>query len=315
VKLKIEEDGRVFPVTDSSETIIKCLLSEAERFKVKILTGVSITSITPEAEKIRLQLNNHNNNEPVFDKVIVATGGNPSLNSYAWLKQLGHTIIPPVPSLFTFNVPDNPFEGLMGIVINPVTLKIKNTFFSETGPLLFTHWGLSGPAVLKLSAWGARWMADKNYEFNVMINFTGVRNEQVVRDELIQFINSDSKKLIFSKPFIDLPSRLWIRICELSGITENKSWSGTGKAHINNLIRTLTISEVSIKGKTTFKEEFVTCGGIKLSEVNFSTMESRIIKNLFFAGEVLDIDGITGGFNFQSAWTTGWIAGNTAGGK
>lgn len=311
VALKTEPDGRMFPVTDSSQTIIDCLTKEAIKSGVDIKFQVPVAKIEIENPGFKIILN-----EGGFinaDKLIIATGGNPNLKSYEWLEQLGHSIIPPVPSLFTFNIPVNPFQDLMGLSVADAQLRIAGSSFLQKGPLLFTHWGVSGPAVLKLSAMAARLLEEKHYEFVAMINFFPEFKEEEIREQLKELIQLHPMKKAFGQGFKKLPSRLWERLCNLAGISENQKWNETGKKSINKLVQLLTCLELQVRGKTTFKEEFVTCGGVSLKEVNMKTMESKKVQGLFFAGEVLDIDGVTGGFNFQAAWTTGFIAGNSAG--
>ena len=309
VVLKAEPDGRMFPVTDSSQTIIDCLTNETLKLGVKIKLNCSVMKIVKVDSLFELTFNN--NETAQFNSVIVATGGNPSLNSYQWLQQLGHTIIPPVPSLFTFNIPDSPFKEIMGVSVQEVLVKIQGTKFEQEGPLLFTHWGLSGPAVLKLSAWGARWLNERKYDFNVSVNFIPSLSEAEVQNILSDISRAHPSKKIHNTPGFNLPSRLWLILCSNSEIDDERKWSEIGKAKFQKLIHSLMQFNVHVKGKTTFKEEFVTCGGVALNEVNMQTMESKIVKGLYFAGEILDIDGITGGFNFQAAWTTGFIAGNS----
>ncbi len=308
VKIKTEVDGRMFPVSDSSQTIIDCLLNEAQKFNVKIQTGCSVTKIEKSEKGFMLEFVSE---KPLyFDYLIVATGGSPNLSSYSWVANLGHTIIPPVPSLFTFNIPDSPFVKIMGVSVQDVKIKIVNSKLEEHGPILFTHWGISGPAVLKLSAWGARWLSENEYNFTISINFAPSFNEENMFYMLMdQSIQNKLKKVINSTQF-NLPSRLWELLCERSLIDEQKRWADTSKASLRKLSQQLVACQLNVKGKTTFKEEFVTCGGVDLKEVNMQTMESKLIPGLYFAGEILNIDGVTGGFNFQAAWTTGFIAGN-----
>lgn len=305
VKLKTENDGRMFPVTDSSETIINCLVKEATQLGINIRTQSGINSIHISDGKFLL----NNNRNFTFDKVLVSSGGAPNLNGYDWLRQLGHTIIAPVPSLFTFNIPESPLKGLEGISLPNAGIKITGTSADDSGPLLITHWGVSGPVVLRLSAWQARKLFDLKYQFEVVINWIGLKNET----DVFEIINSERKiasvKKVHNKTLFELPNRLWMRLCELSGIGEKDNFADLSKQKINKLVTNLISMKLKAKGKTTFKEEFVTCGGIDLKEVDLKTMESKIVKTLFFAGEILNIDGITGGFNFQNAWTTGWIAG------
>jgi predicted Rossmann fold flavoprotein len=307
VPLKTEDDGRMFPVTDDSQTIIDCLHSDAKKLGVVIQTKSQVTDIERLSDGYQLTWADHSNLN--FDKVIVATGGSPKTDGFEWLKGLGHAIEPPVPSLFTFNFPKDPITALMGVSVSHATVWIERTKLRQTGPVLITHWGISGPAVLKLSAFGARTLHEMQYNFKTHINWLGNLNEEEVRTRIAEELETAYlRKIKNSRPF-DLPSRLWYYLLELSGISVDTRWADLKKEHRNRLIKLLTNHEFDVEGKTTFKEEFVTCGGVSLADVDMQTMESRICPGLYFAGEVLDIDGITGGFNFQAAWTTGFIAG------
>lgn len=312
VKLKAEEDGRMFPVTNNSETIIDCLQTEASKNGVIIKTNCALEFVE-QINHGSFQLNFQNGQKIICDKIIVATGGSPNIKNYSWIEKFGHSVVSPVPSLFTFNIPSSPFKGLEGIAVPFAKMKLEGSKTEETGPLLITHWGISGPAIIKLSAWAARWLNEKNYEANVHINWVPEMKELEVKDELYELKEKDPTKKVFSNSIFGLPQRLWIRFCELSEISEKENFADLSKEKICRLTQKLTQTVLQIKGKTTYKEEFVTCGGILLKEVNLKTMESTKVKGLFFAGEVLDIDGITGGFNFQSAWTTGFLAGLNAG--
>ena len=300
VQLKTEADKRVFPITDSSQTIIDCLLNEVEKLGINIQINYSVNSLTKENNRFCI------NNNQYYDRIIIATGGSPKEESFDWLKKLNHTIIPPVPSLFTFNLPKMNIRELMGVVADPVKVSIAGTNLNYTGPLLITHWGLSGPAILKLSAFGARILYQMNYNFIVRINWTGIMNE----DELRNFFsdNSGNKKLV-NFQFINIPSRLWEFLLRKININRNLTWNEINKKDKNRLVNILINDEYNAQGKTTFKEEFVTAGGVDLNDINLETMESKKCKGMYFAGEVLDIDGVTGGFNFQAAWSTGYIAG------
>jgi predicted Rossmann fold flavoprotein len=254
------------------------------------------------------------NEETIYaDFVCVASGGFAKTVQFNWLKELGHFIEEPVPSLFTFNIPDDPIKALMGISVEKVIVKIIGTKFTQQGPMLITHWGLSGPAILKLSAFAARKLHKANYHFTISINWLPEYNEQTLREKFVQLRNAlASQKIINRNPFF-IPLRLWEYFLQQSGINENIRWADLPAKQQNILIKILCSQELQVKGKTTFKEEFVTAGGIKLNEIDANTMQSKIVPNLFFAGEVMDVDGITGGFNFQHAWTSGWIAGKTIG--
>lgn len=314
VQLKVEEDGRMFPTTDSSETIINCLMGEVKKLGVRIKLKSSIKKIIPQQEGFELGFagkgsDKSGENRKFVDKIIVATGGSPRITGFNWLTNIGHKIEDPVPSLFTFNMPNENITELMGVVANPVSVKIMGSKLKSDGPLLITHWGMSGPAILKLSAFGARELFEKNYEFKVLVNWTGSQNENEIRTVLKNVVLEHSKKRIHNVNPFNLAGRLWSYLVNILELPEDMIWQNMGKKNINKLVHILTNDEYSVKGKTTFKEEFVTCGGIKLSNVDFKTMQSRKVENLYFAGEVLDVDGVTGGFNFQAAWTTGFIAG------
>lgn len=306
VKLKAEEDGRMFPVTDSSETIISCLISEAKKFGVNVLTGTGIHQIEP-LKNGGFRLTTSKGKPYTFDRVVVATGGYNREKMYEWLKELGHSVRKPVPSLFTFNFREKIFSDLAGISVNPVQVKILETSFSEMGPLLITHWGFSGPAVLKLSAWAARELHDREYRFDVQVNWLHPLKEQQVREKLLDQRKVNARKSVLKQEIFSVPSRLWERFISLSNINSEKNWADVSNKEIYELTQNLYKGTYNIQGKTTYKEEFVTCGGIPLEEINPDTLESKIVPGLFFVGEVLDIDGITGGFNFQAAWTNGWL--------
>ncbi|MBI3500756.1 MAG: NAD(P)/FAD-dependent oxidoreductase [Bacteroidetes bacterium] len=305
VKLKTEEDNRMFPVTNNSQTIIDCLMNEANKLGVRIQKGISISTIRKKENGFDLFTGEKN---IYADKIIIASGGSPKLEGFNWLKELGHTIVPPVPSLFTFNMPNEEIKKLMGVVANPVSVKIKGTKLSSEGALLITHWGMSGPAILKLSSFGARNLNAMNYKFEVLINWVN-KTESDTRNFLKQELKTISKRQIGNKNPFGLPNRLWLFFLEKNEIDSETSWNQLAKKNLNKLINTLVNDSYKAEGKTTFKEEFVTCGGISLEEISFETMESKVCPGIYFAGEVLDVDAITGGFNFQNAWTTGFIAG------
>jgi predicted Rossmann fold flavoprotein len=304
VKLKTEADGRMFPVTDNSQTIIDCLIKEANKYGVEILFNTEIKSVKQINNLFQLETGNR---QLETDFICIASGGYPKSSQFEWIKNLGHAIEEPVPSLFTFNIPGSNITSLMGVSVEKATVKIQSTKLSETGPLLITHWGLSGPAVLKLSAWGARELNALNYHFNILVNWLPAFNENSLREKFFSLRKQFASQKIGNKNPFGLPQRLWLYFLNECSIDENIRWADLTSTSQNNLIKTLTAQAFEVKGKTTFKEEFVTCGGVKLSEIDANTMQSKIIPNLFFAGEIIDVDGITGGFNFQHAWTSGWI--------
>lgn len=306
VQIKEEEDGRMFPVTDDSQTIIHCLRRELDKNNVLIRYDHGVSKI----EKVEIQFMIYFSNGQTYlaDKIIIAAGGYPKKESYQWLTDLKHTIEEPVPSLFTFNLPKNSITELMGVVVPEVVVKIAGTKISSSGPLLITHWGMSGPAVLKCSAWAARELANKNYDFFIQVNWLNGLSELNLKEQLAHIRRSMGKQLVLNKNPFGLPKRFWEFQLSKNGIGEEVKWGELSATHQNKLIEALINDRYEVKGKTTFKEEFVTCGGIKLSEVDPSTLESRIVPGIYFAGEILDVDGITGGFNFQHAWASGFIA-------
>ena len=306
VELKTEPDGRMFPVSNSSQTIIDCLLHEAEVYGVEIRTQCEVREIVPVGGGFEIV--SSQNAKLTADFVCVAGGGYPKKENFGWLGNLGHTIEEPVPSLFTFNMPQNPVTALMGVAVARATAKVASSKLAETAPLLITHWGMSGPAVLRLSAWGARMLHEKDYAFSALIHWVADASEESVRAEFqkVRFA-SPTQKLSNANPF-RLPQRLWDFLLHKAGIHADQRWADLPSKEQNRLVKILTNDEYAVKGKTTFKEEFVTCGGVKLSEIEPETMQSRLVPGLFFAGEIMDVDGITGGFNFQHAWTSGWLA-------
>ena len=309
VRLKVEADGRVFPVSDNSQSIVDCLMAAALDHRVEIILNAGVDEIIPSPNGFILK---GENREWSADSVIIATGGRQSQQAYHWLASLGHHIIEPVPSLFTFNIPGSQFTDLMGLSVDHVRIKLSGTRLESEGPLLFTHWGLSGPAVLKLSAFAARELFERKYDFQIAVNIFPDMNEETLREKLFVHAGENRLKRIRNSKFGDLPVRLWERMVELAGITDHMNWADAGKTHINKLISNFSALVFHVSGKTTFKEEFVTCGGVDLRDLNMQTMESKKVPGIYFAGEVLNIDGITGGFNFQAAWTTGYIAGLSA---
>ena len=305
VILKAEEDGRMFPVTDSSETIIECFLKETHRLGIKIQTGCQVTGIAPTLSGFQVM----SGNGTVYqtDKILIAPGGSSNQQSYIWISVLMHSIAAPIPSLFTFNDSGKNFADLMGISVPAAEVRIEGTKFAQRGPILITHWGLSGPAVIKLSALAAQYLHSVDYTFTAMVNWIGLGEEEV-RASLLEWKSERSRQRVSTDSLFGLPQRLSRRLWEQAAVEESKTWSELSTKNLNKVVELLIRSPFQIKGKTTFKEEFVTCGGVKLSDVDLTTMQSKKVKSIYFAGEVLDIDGETGGFNFQSAWTTAFVA-------
>ncbi|MBT3605562.1 MAG: NAD(P)/FAD-dependent oxidoreductase [Candidatus Latescibacteria bacterium] len=309
VPLMTEKDGRVFPASQNSQTIIDCFMGETERLDITIEMGCGIDAIRQVGDRVALDFAAEDASSKTFDKVIVATGGSPKKSGLLWLEGLGHQIVEPIPSLFTFNMPDESVTKLMGIAVEKTWVSIQGTKLKSDGPLLITHWGMSGPVILKLSAFGARTLFDLGYEFNIQVNWVQIQNQDVVMDELKNIVYAYSgKRLVNRRPY-SLPERLWIYLLEKCDLSMDKKWGELGKSGMNRLVNVLTHDVYRVAGKTTFKEEFVTCGGVSLESIDFNTMQSKACKNLYFAGELMDVDGVTGGYNFQAAWTTGFIAG------
>lgn len=313
VRLKEESDGRMFPVTDSSQTIIDCLLREVNKYHVELLLNREVKQLKPENEQWEIELGN--NEKISADYVCIASGGFPKLQQFDWLKGTGHSIVAPVPSLFTFNMPKHPITELMGVVVPEATVKIQSTKLKNTGPLLITHWGMSGPCVLKLSAWGARELQERNYDFIINVNWLNDAKEQEIKDQLQLIRNTKGAQKIANNNLFHLPNRLWLFLLQTAGIKDEWRWADLPSKEQNKLVQLLCNHEFQVKGKTTFKEEFVTAGGVDLKQVDANTMQSKLHPHLFFAGEILDVDGITGGFNFQHAWTSGFIAAKTVAGQ
>ena len=308
VRLKTEPDGRMFPVTNSSATIVDCLLREAEAAGVHVRTGAGVTAARREGGGYLLTL--ADGSELSAARVGVATGGGRTAAAVRWIEELGHTIEPPVPSLFTFHVETPWLRELPGIAVDPAEAEVPGTKLRERGPVLVTHWGLSGPAILRLSAWGARELEARNYRFDLRVNWLPDRTTDSVLTEFQRRRESMPGKTIANAPLDALPARLWETLVRESGVAADTRWTTLRRDQARALAERLTRTVLPVNGKSLNKDEFVTCGGVRLREVDFSTMQSRVCPGLFFAGEVLDIDGVTGGFNFQAAWTTGWIAGN-----
>ena len=311
VRLKTESDGRMFPITDRSETIIQCLMESAASAGVEIIRHAGVDGATDEGGHFRLEVSGGRTLE--CDKLIVTTGGARSRQGGPSIAAgFGHTLIDPVPSLFTFHIEDPRLQGLAGLSVASARVLLPGAKLDETGPVLITHWGLSGPAILRLSAWGARWMHGHNYEFPLRMNWCGGIDRDGVLANLRQVKDADAKRLVHGDPQFSIPARLWERLVEAGGILVESRWAHVKREQFLALAEQLTAGEFSVRGKSMNKEDFVSCGGVSLREIDFRTMESRRRQWLYFAGEVLDMDGITGGYNFQSAWTTGWIAGRAA---
>lgn len=308
VELTIQDDNCVFPVSQNSQTIIDCFLNETRRLGVEIKTESPVLALE-KLENEQIQLKFRGDNVVAYDKVIVATGGSPKRQGLTWLEDLGHQIEDPAPSLFTFNMPQEKITELMGIVVEETITRIQGTKLKSNGPLLITHWGMSGPSILKLSAFGARVLSNLSYRFKVQVNWVNIHNINMVEEDLLNLVRLHSQKQIASiRPYF-LPDRLWRFLIEKLELDPAKKWDELGKKGVNKIVNILTNDIYDVAGKTTFKEEFVTCGGISLESIDFKTMESKVCKNLYFTGELMDVDGITGGYNFQAAWTTAFIAG------
>lgn len=309
VRLKTYEDNCIFPEANTSQAIIDCFLKETSRLGVEIKTNSGVRSMVHTDGKFQLRLDD---GEIQADRVIVATGGQPKSSGLQWLADLGLSIVPPVPSLFTFNMPGNPIRDLMGNVVERAVVKIGGTKLTGRGPLLITHWGMSGPAILQLSAWGARILEEKGYRFTAFVNWLDGKTEEVFRKELQNLQVRNGEKMLHNANPFPITLKLWNFLLEKHQLSGQLRWKDLNAKQCNKLVTALLFDEYTVSGKTTFKEEFVTAGGVDLKEIDFKTMEARKIPGLYFAGELLDIDGITGGFNFQAAWTTGYIAGKNA---
>jgi len=323
VQLHTEKDGRMFPVTNTSDTIIECFLRKIHQYKIQVCTQHEVLEVKKNLEKadhVDDQKSKQSEMQKAFtielqgrvamqaDAICLATGGMLKSDRLHWLTQFGHHIVSPVPSLFTFNTVDKKITTLMGVVVDKSSIQWRGNKNIEIGPLLITHWGISGPAAIKLSAWCAREMAEANYEGVIIINWVPIFNEATLKMEWINFRMDFGKREMGSKNPFDLPQRLWHFLLQEAGIVFNTKWADLKSVHQQQLIQLLTRYTLDIKGKTTFKEEFVTCGGVDLKDIDPLTMESKFVPGLYFAGEMMDVDGITGGFNFQHAWTSGWIA-------
>ncbi len=308
VKLVKQDDECVFPVSQSAQSVVDALTHEAHKLGVEVRTGYAVEAVK-QMENGELQLLFKVQKPVTVQRAAITTGGSPWANALQYLANLGHNIVQPVPSLFTFNIADTAFKALMGTVVEDVTVSLVGTKHKATGPLLVTHWGASGPAILKLSSYGARYVHDCGYQFPIAVNWIGLTNSALVAEHLQGIVDSNPRKLLTSVHPFGLPTRMWQYILEKTALGADKRWDELGKKGLNKLVEALTNDQYKVTGKGAFRDEFVTCGGVSLSDINLNTMESKVCKNLYFAGEVLDVDAITGGFNLQAAWTTGYVAG------
>ena len=307
VRIKKEADGRMFPATDSSQTIIDCLMDTARKNKIEILTNARVEGFEYiDNEPFMWEINVLGDRKLHTKKLMLGTGSDPAI--WRLLEKLNLKIIPPVPSLFTFNIKDERISDLMGLSVPNAKVKIIGTNFESFGPLLITHWGLSAPAILKLSAWAARELNELNYKFSIEVNWLSISSLEEVKQHLHKQIDIQAKKNVMLNAELGIPIRLWKSLCKAAEIGEFQKWAETGKKHIQRLTEQLIRCKFDVSGKSTFKEEFVTAGGVDLSEIDLTTFSSKKYPSLFMAGEVLNIDAITGGFNFQAAWTGGWLA-------
>lgn len=308
VRVKTEDDGRIFPVTDSSGTVIDCLMFEARAAGVILHARTGVETAVRSGKGFSLRLTS--GEEIACDRLLLATGGARTTSGAQLAQSLGHTIEAPVPSLFSLHISKPWLNALSGIAVPDAEVSMPGTKLRERGPLLITHNGVSGPVILRLSAWGARQLAELDYKSDIVINWLPALSPQAIQDELKARRTTQPKRRVAGSPIAPLPARLWERLVDAAGISAETIWTQLTRAQAASLVAHLTRTELSVDGKSLNKEEFVTCGGVRLREIDFRTMESRLVPHLYFAGELLDIDGITGGFNFQAAWATGWIAGH-----
>ena len=311
VELVTQDDECVFPRSQSSQSIIDCLTENARRLGVTIITHHALGQIVPRENCLHLIFNNGQKEEDA-DRVIITTGGHPREDAFGYLKDLGHEITPPVPSLFTFNISDKPLRALMGTVVEHAITAIAGTKMRSEGALLITHWGMSGPAILRLSSYGAQWMAERNYRFQIAVNWVGETNASIISEALTETVIRNGGKQMGNMKCFDLPSRLWLHLLKRADIPAEKRWGELGKKGLNKLVEALTNDGYGVEGKSSWRDEFVTCGGVSLASIKPNTLESKHVKGLYFAGEVCDVDAITGGFNLQAAWTMGYVAGSHA---
>lgn len=309
VPLVIQEDNCVFPVSQNSQSIIDCFLDETKRLGIKIETGKCVDAIKKVNDYLKIEFSDDENRPALFDKVIVAAGGSAKRGGLEWLEALDHKIEDPVPSLFSFNMPGEAITQLMGIAVEKTFVNIQGTKIKSDGALLITHWGMSGPAILKLSSFGARILSEKEYNFKIQVNWVYEHNHGKVMNHIDVIVKNHSDKLLSSFRPYALPERLWLFLLQKCDLPAGRRWAEFSKKGIQKLVSVLTNDVYAVKGKSKFKDEFVTCGGVSLPNIDPATMQSKVCKNLYFAGEILDIDAITGGYNFQAAWTTGFLAG------
>ncbi len=309
VKLKTEADNRMFPTSDDSQTITDALWSAVRKNNVELRLGQHVHNINPIENGFKISIKGHE--DIIAHQLVIASGGFPKLEMFDWLKNLNHSIVNPVPSLFTFNIPRHPLTDLMGLSVPNASVKVLGTKLQESGPLLITHWGLSGPAVLKTSAYGALKLAELNYDFQIQVNWLSEFNEETFRAFLLNYKQAHPTQKVSNIVGLPIPQRLWDMLLFLSEVASEQRWADMPAKAMNKLVKNVCALELKVKGKTTFKEEFVTAGGVELSEVDSNTMQSKKHNGLYFAGEILNIDGVTGGFNFQNAWTSAWIAAKT----
>ncbi len=308
VALVVQEDGCVFPRSQNSQSIIDCFLEQTRALHIQIRLGCGVKAIAQAGSQLKLQFSGNPGPVKTFDKVIVASGGSPRRDGLAWLERLNHKIESPVPSLFTFKMPDEPVAELMGVVVAKTIVSLQGTRLKAEGPVLFTHWGMSGPAILKLSALGARLLSEAGYLFKIQVNWTNEHNQDEVAAQLQRIVAVHGRKHLSNFRPYALPERLWEHLLKKGGLPAGKKWGELGKSGVNRLTSVLCNDVYEVNGQTRFREEFVTCGGVSLDSIDLKTMQSKVCTNLYFAGEVMDIDGITGGYNFQAAWTTAFIA-------
>lgn len=311
VELVTQDDECVFPRSQSSQSIIDCLTENARRLGVTIITHHALGQIVPRENSLHLIFKNGQKEEDA-DRIIITTGGHPREDAFGYLKDLGHEITPLVPSLFTFNINDKPLRALMGTVVEHAITAIAGTKMRSEGALLITHWGMSGPAILRLSSYGAQWMAERNYRFQIAVNWVGETNASKISEALTETVIRNGGKQMGNMRCFDLPSRLWLHLLKRADIPAEKRWGELGKKGLNKLVEALTNDGYGVEGKSSWRDEFVTCGGVSLASIQPNTLESKHVKGLYFAGEVCDVDAITGGFNLQAAWTMGYVAGSHA---